>query len=242
MDEFPEINIHSYIGVIIAITGNILISVALNIQKYAHNQLLQPTANPQHDFKSVQPIGPQANGQHQSLPNRRGYDPDNRFQANPPESDGEVPECGYQSSRNSISSSRRGSDLFRPVNRNGDTTGQSDSVSKTLLPDGDHFYESTDGSSDMQYLRSRAWWTGMTLMILGECGNFLAYGYAQASIIAPLGTVALISNVILAPLILHESFRRRDLLGVMAAVIGTVVVVVNSKESDIQASENRACA
>ena len=71
-------------------------------------------------------------------------------------------------------------------------------------------------------------------MILGECGNFLAYGYAQASIIAPLGTVALVSNVILAPLMLREPFRSRDLFGVVIAIIGTVVVVINSKENEIK--------
>ncbi|KAK3814481.1 MAG: magnesium transporter NIPA-domain-containing protein [Benniella sp.] len=86
----------------------------------------------------------------------------------------------------------------------------------------------------MLYLRSKAWWLGMTLMILGECGNFLAYGYAQASIIAPLGTVALVSNVILAPLMLKEPFRKRDLLGIVIAIVGTVVVVINSKESDVK--------
>ncbi|CAO3567515.1 unnamed protein product [Mortierella alpina] len=86
----------------------------------------------------------------------------------------------------------------------------------------------------MDYLQSKAWWAGMTLMILGECGNFLAYGYAQASIIAPLGTVALVSNVILAPLMLREPFRSRDLLGITIAIIGTVVVVINSKENEVK--------
>lgn len=79
----------------------------------------------------------------------------------------------------------------------------------------------------------------MTLMILGECGNFLAYGYAQASIIAPLGTVALVSNVILAPLMLREPFRSRDLGGIVIAIIGTVVVVVNSKENEIKVKLQR---
>lgn len=84
----------------------------------------------------------------------------------------------------------------------------------------------------------------MTLMILGECGNFLAYGYAQASIIAPLGTVALVSNVILAPLMLREPFRSRDLGGIVIAIIGTVVVVVNSKENEIKVKlqkQSRSC-
>ncbi len=39
------------------------------------------------------------------------------------------------------------------------------------------------------YLRSRLWWTGMVLIAVGEGGNFLSYGFAPASVVAPLGTV-----------------------------------------------------
>ncbi|KAF9135943.1 hypothetical protein BGW39_009917 [Mortierella sp. 14UC] len=120
-----------------------------------------------------------------------------------------------------------------PRDYKADTSEQSDTLAGPLRPGQDDCV-STDSGSDTAYLQSKAWWTGMTLMILGECGNFMAYGYAAASIIAPLGTVALISNVILAPLMLREPFRRRDLLGIVIAIIGTVVVVVNSKENEIK--------
>ena len=39
------------------------------------------------------------------------------------------------------------------------------------------------------YLRSRLWWVGMILITVGEGGNFLSYGFAPASVVAPLGTV-----------------------------------------------------
>jgi hypothetical protein len=39
------------------------------------------------------------------------------------------------------------------------------------------------------YLRSRLWWLGQALITLGEGGNFLSYGFAPASVVAPLGTV-----------------------------------------------------
>lgn len=39
------------------------------------------------------------------------------------------------------------------------------------------------------YLRSKLWWLGLALMSVGEFGNFLSYGFAQASVVAPLGTV-----------------------------------------------------
>ena len=37
------------------------------------------------------------------------------------------------------------------------------------------------------YLRSGTWWIGILLMVLGEVGNFVAYGFAPASVVAPLG-------------------------------------------------------
>lgn len=35
---------------------------------------------------------------------------------------------------------------------------------------------------------------GLILMILGEVGNFSAYGFAPASLVAPLGTTTVIGN------------------------------------------------
>jgi hypothetical protein len=39
------------------------------------------------------------------------------------------------------------------------------------------------------YLKSRLWWCGLGLIAIGEGGNFLSYGFAPASVVAPLGTV-----------------------------------------------------
>ncbi len=60
----------------------------------------------------------------------------------------------------------------------------------------------------------------------------MAYAFAPASVVAPLGTVALISNVILAPIMLKERFRKQDLIGIFIAIIGAVVVVINSKSDE----------
>lgn len=62
----------------------------------------------------------------------------------------------------------------------------------------------------------------------------MAYAFAPASVVAPLGTVALISNVILAPIMLKERFRKQDLKGIFIAIIGAVVVVVNSKSDEVK--------
>ena len=39
------------------------------------------------------------------------------------------------------------------------------------------------------YLKSKLWWLGLALIAIGEGGNFLSYGFAPASVVAPLGTV-----------------------------------------------------
>ena len=95
------------------------------------------------------------------------------------------------------------------------------------------------------YLRSKLWWFGMILMACGEGGNFLSYGFAPASVVAPLGTVvsgrlgpqdvylrqALIANCVFAPLILGETFYAKELIGVALAILGAVTVVWSSNSS-----------
>ena len=44
------------------------------------------------------------------------------------------------------------------------------------------------------YTRNPLWWLGVSLMIFGEVGNFSAYGYAPASLVAPLGTTTVIGE------------------------------------------------
>ena len=57
-------------------------------------------------------------------------------------------------------------------------------------------------------------------------------GFAPASIVSPLGVVALISNCVVAPLMLKEPFRRRDVLGVVVSVAGAVVVVWSAEKEE----------
>ena len=69
-------------------------------------------------------------------------------------------------------------------------------------------------------------------MAIGETGNFLAYAFAPASIVSPLGVVALISNCVIAPIMLKEEFRMRDFWGVLVAVGGAVTVVLSAKQEE----------
>jgi drug/metabolite transporter (DMT)-like permease len=100
------------------------------------------------------------------------------------------------------------------------------SASNTQSPDGEY------RKSTSSYLKSPYWWLGQILITLGEMGNFLAYGFAPASIVSPLGVVALVSNCIIAPVMFHERFRARDFWGVIIAVGGVVTVVFSANQEE----------
>ncbi|BGP51454.1 hypothetical protein JCM10450v2_007396 [Rhodotorula kratochvilovae] len=86
--------------------------------------------------------------------------------------------------------------------------------------------------TDKGFLRSPLWLLGFACQNVGEFGNFLAFGFAPPSVVAPLGMVSLIANVFLAPLIVREPFRRKDLIGVVIAVVGGATVVYASRSND----------
>lgn len=62
------------------------------------------------------------------------------------------------------------------------------------------------------YYTSLVWWCGVLLMGIGELGNFAAYGFAPASLIAPLGCVSVIgeSDLFFSPLLIHYQCSEAD--------------------------------
>lgn len=42
------------------------------------------------------------------------------------------------------------------------------------------------------YLKSPMWWFGMTLMIIGEICNFVAYAFTEAILVTPLGALSVV--------------------------------------------------
>lgn len=214
----------SFIGIVTAIIGNVLISLALNIQRYAHirlnrernkfveGQKHQTTrGHKETEYGTYQDLEDEGHFVHVNMSGqtaeatslygqRTEGEPDNVHSAN--ETDALI----------AWRQPRALSDEWRPRRK-----------STTILP-----------SAEVQktYLSSRFWWAGIILMTIGEAGNFIAYGFAPASIVSPLGVVALISNCVIAPIMLKERFRRQDLFGVLVAVAGAVTVVLSAKTSE----------
>ncbi|KAF8953610.1 NIPA-like protein 3, partial [Entomortierella lignicola] len=75
---------------------------------------------------------------------------------------------------------------------------------------------------------SKLWLLGLIVFIIGNLGGFIALRFAPQSLTAPLGSIALISNVIIAPLINKEVLGKWDLAGIFFIVAGSVIVVVFS--------------
>ncbi|KAJ2517844.1 hypothetical protein H4217_003700 [Coemansia sp. RSA 1939] len=72
------------------------------------------------------------------------------------------------------------------------------------------------------------WAIGLVVFVLGNATNFIALQFAPQSLVAPLGAVALVTNVIVAPLLNKEKIGLFDVGGIALIIAGCVIVVVFS--------------
>ncbi|KAK4050000.1 hypothetical protein OIV83_003824 [Microbotryomycetes sp. JL201] len=225
------------IGVAICVAGNTCISVALNVQKLAHKRLssrndrakearqpdersrllpdsqLTPEGIPPEPARLTRTVSdPQLNATDEST----HLLPNAALTARP----------SYNKRSPSHSSSASRTTRTHSLGKASDAHSRSGGRKRPR--------------TDKMYLREPLWWLGISLMALGEFGNFLSYAFAPASLVAPLGSVALVANVGLAPLIVKEAslckphvpFRKRDLLGCLITFLGGATVVYSSRSSD----------
>lgn len=212
----PLQNWSSLIGIITAIVGNILIALALNVQRYAHTRLHK---------------------QRVSIRRRARAAMKRAQRGDQPTSYGTVERNG---NGNSNGDGNGGTILDEDGTPDGipDDSRETDPLTASFHSSASTEYGVDEEEADLQakaastYLKSPYWWLGQILITLGEMGNFLAYGFAPASIVSPLGVVALISNCIIAPLMFHERFRQRDFWAVVVAVAGVVTVVLSANTQE----------
>lgn len=211
-------NWSSLIGIITAICGNVLIALALNVQRYAHTRLHRKKAQirqrARQAVRNAEGGAPQSQGAGRYgaavTPNGGGS---NGGSSN-----------GYGSGRYS-DDDIRGSSETEPL---------AQSFRSDDSADGEDDDDNDDGKPKVAstYLKDPYWWLGQVLITIGEMGNFLAYGFAPASIVSPLGVVALVSNCVIAPIFFKEVFRQRDFWGVIIAITGAVTVVLSAETEE----------
>ncbi|KAK5654157.1 hypothetical protein OQA88_7588 [Cercophora sp. LCS_1] len=196
----------SLIGIITAICGNVLIALALNVQRYAHirlhrqkaqikeraRQALKNAATSQESVGSYGTAGPSSNGANGVASGQNGH-------------------RGSEDAHNA-----QETEPLRPSLQSGESGWTERS-------------NEDEPKVNSTYLKDPYWWLGQVLITVGEMGNFLAYGFAPASIVSPLGVVALVSNCVIAPIFFNEVFRPRDFWGVIIAIGGAVTVVLSAK-------------
>jgi drug/metabolite transporter (DMT)-like permease len=216
----------SIIGIVTAIVGNILISFALNTQRYAHIRI-EREHNETHQLMTKSGKGGSRKRRNYGTTTQEAIAEERaRLNANAP-GPGQR-QKNQKITRTSSHDSEDEADENHPLK----ASFQSD---ETLT-----FEKDQDDASDGRktYLKSGYWWIGIIMMTIGEAGNFLAYGFAPASIVSPLGVVALISNCLIAPLLLKERFRQRDFCGVVVAIAGAVTIVVSAKQGETKMGPN----
>ncbi|GAA5914601.1 uncharacterized protein JCM6883_004436 [Sporobolomyces salmoneus] len=205
----------SLIGVAIAIGANTLISAGLNVERLAH-------------IKRAHPAGSEKKRDRSTPPNERTplivVDSSSTNKIPPPYSRSlsePLEASPTPSVRVAVIAPSPPSQPRRTLSHASTRSRQSKSSSSPNRP-----------RTDKGFIRSPLWLFGFLLINLGEAGNFLAYGFAPTSLVAPLGMTALIANVFLAPAIVGEPFRKKDLIGIGISLIGGATVVYSSKSSD----------
>jgi len=68
----------------------------------------------------------------------------------------------------------------------------------------------------------------VTLMALGEGCNFIAYGMAPASLVAPMDAVAIVSNVIVSRILFRDRLSHAGVVGVVVSTLGILGVALNA--------------
>lgn len=84
------------------------------------------------------------------------------------------------------------------------------------------------GVGGYSYLLEPLWWLGLITMIFGEIANFVAYAFAPAVLVTPLGALSIIVSAVLAHFILKERLHKLGILGCVMCISGSVIIVIHA--------------
>ncbi|KAH9624655.1 hypothetical protein KSS87_008774 [Heliosperma pusillum] len=65
-------------------------------------------------------------------------------------------------------------------------------------------------------------------VIVGEIANFVAYIYAPAALVTPLGALSIIVSAVLADCILDEKLKKMGMLGCLLCIVGSTIIVLHA--------------
>jgi hypothetical protein len=86
------------------------------------------------------------------------------------------------------------------------------------------------------YCRQPLWICGFSLVLIGSLLDFAALGFAAQTVIAPLGSLTLVTNVWFAPYFNGEQATRKDMIATAFIVIGSATAVGFADHSEVDLS------
>jgi len=86
------------------------------------------------------------------------------------------------------------------------------------------------------YLKNAWWWSGMTLMILGEICNFVAYVFVDAIVVTSMGALSVVVTTILSAIFLKERLSFVGKIGCFNCIIGATVIALNAPQQPAAAN------
>ncbi|KAA8493065.1 putative magnesium transporter NIPA6 [Porphyridium purpureum] len=198
-----------WLGVLLAVIGNVLIAVGFLLQKMAHNK----------------------RAAEQALQNSAAGEVDAELLC-----DGRNKPCGEEtlSSTDPSSNTLAEQDLehslsqteLDPAERlpreeeDGPALERQPTAKEKLL------------ASHVGYLGVLRWWVGLLCIFAGECLNAVAYAFASGSLIPPLGTIALVLITIFSRFALRERLSCANWFGVVLLAAAVILVSVYSPDSE----------
>ncbi|SJX61890.1 uncharacterized protein SRS1_12874 [Sporisorium reilianum f. sp. reilianum] len=93
-------------------------------------------------------------------------------------------------------------------------------------------YETAAGEGHA-YLKSPMWWTGMIIMVFGEIFNFVAYAFADAVLVTPLGALSVVICAVLSSIFLKEKLTLFGKVGCFLCIVGSVIIALNAPTSHV---------
>lgn len=90
-----------------------------------------------------------------------------------------------------------------------------------------------DVGEKRSYTTHKYWRVGLAMVIIGSFADFAALTFAPQSLVAPLGSMTLVTNSILAPILLGEKVIKRDLIATAVIIFGSVIAVCFASHTDV---------
>lgn len=87
-------------------------------------------------------------------------------------------------------------------------------------------------AQQIPYWRQFLWFAGLILLISGTIADMVALAFVAQSLIAPLGSITLIANTMVAPCFLGEVLTNKDIIGTVVTAIGCSLSVAFANHSE----------